>query len=175
MIQGKHITLRLLRDVAECKTLVGEYNQLAQRAPMDHTEIKSAATLLKQFAVDGLWGDRAGTLVIADQDDLMVGTIGFTTRSDFELEIGYRVLKTQNRGKGYGSEALALFSAYLFATKPIRRLRIQTASDNIGSQRVAEKCGFKREGVLRQAYFYRGRVCDFLIYGLLRDECQEFP
>ncbi len=174
MIQGRGITLRLVHDIEECKKVVDEYNDLLQRSETDHTEIKSSITLLKQFSEDGLWGDKTGMLLITARQDIVVGTIHFATLSDFELEVGYRVYKTKHRGKGYVSEALSVFSAYLFATKSIRRLRLQIASENIASQKVAEKCGFKREGVLRQAYFYRGRICDNVIYGLLRNEAPIF-
>jgi len=37
-----------------------------------------------------------------------------------------------------------------------------------------EKCGCQKEGVLRQAYYYRGRRVDFVIYGMLRAEAPDF-
>ncbi len=172
MINGKRINLRLVGTIEECQAFIEAYNDLSERAASDHTEIKSVTTLQTQFSQDGLWSDQAGTLLITNKDDVIIGSIGFTSLSPFELEIGYRLFKQADHGKGYVSEALSLFSAYLFTTKPIHRLRIQTANSNIGSQKVAEKCGFQREGILRQAYFYRGEMHDTIIYGLLRDECE---
>lgn len=172
MIHGKRINLRLVKSTDECQAFVDAYNDLSERSATDHTEIKSFTTLKAQFSQDGLWSDQAGTLLITNKEDRVIGSISFSRLSPFELEIGYRLLKQADHGKGYVSEALSLFSAYLFATKPIHRLRIQTASSNIGSQKVAEKCSFQREGILRQAYFYRGKMCDYLIYGLLRDACK---
>ncbi len=170
MLRGKRVNLRLVRDEKDCLKLIEAYNELSQRAQTDHTEIKPLNTLLKEFLADGLWGEENGTLLITNQDDNLIGDISFTKHSEFELEIGYRVFHRADRNQGYISEALPLFSSYLFETKPIRRLRIQTASNNAGSQKVAEKSGYKQEGVLRQAYFYRGSMCDFVIYGLLREE-----
>ena len=64
------------------------------------------------------------------------------------------------------------FSAYLFATIPcITRLKILTAVDNIGSRKLAEKCGYIQEGIMRNAYFYRRNLCDWVIYAMLREEC----
>ena len=171
MLKHTQVTLRLVQDEDDCRRLIAAYNDLSERAQTDHTEIKSLNTLLKDFRNDGLWGDDHGTLLITTPDDEIIGSLTFTRISEFELEIGYRLFRQSDRNQGYVSEALPLFSAYLFETKPIRRLRVQAASDNIGSQKVAEKSGFKREGVLRQAYFYRGRMCDSVIYGLLREEC----
>ena len=170
MIRGERVNLRLLRDIEECKAFINAYNDLAERTERDHTELKSTTTFLEQFTQDGLWSDNAGTLLITKKQDDIVGSINFNRLSSFELEVGYRLLRHRDRGQGYVTEALSLFSAYLFATKPIQRLRIQTASNNIGSRKVAEKCGFLQEGVLRQAYFYRGEMCDNIVYGLLRNE-----
>ncbi len=49
----------------------------------------------------------------------------------------------------------------------------ETAENNIASCKLAEKCGFKREGVLRNAYFYRGSICNWVVYSLLKDEVKK--
>jgi RimJ/RimL family protein N-acetyltransferase len=170
MLKGQRLKLRLISDIEECRALLVAYNDVSQRAATDHTEIKSWTTLRERFVANGLWDAERGTLLITTLEDHMIGEISFTQRSTWELEIGYRIFVPDNRGQGYLSEALPLFSAYLFATRPIGRLRIQTAHDNVGSRRVAEKSGYRQEGVLRRAYFYRGRWCDGVIYGLLREE-----
>ena len=71
------------------------------------------------------------------------------------------------------TKSLRLFSSYLFETIPlITRLSLFTAENNISSRKLAEKCGYKQEGILRDAYFYRGNICNWVIYSLLRDECK---
>lgn len=174
MIQGQKITLRLLRDEADCHIMATALNNLSERGAEDHTELKSPAHIIRRFHEDNFWGEKRGKLLITTKDDQIVGSIGFLQIGDFDLNIGYRLYHHKNRRQGIMSEALPLFAAYLFATKPIHRLRLQIAADNTGSRRLAEKSGFIQEGVLRQAYFYRGRFVDFVIYGLLRAECQDF-
>jgi RimJ/RimL family protein N-acetyltransferase len=170
MLKGKKTILRMFRDEEDCHKLLEAYNNIAQRAETDHTEMKHPQTLLKRFHENGLWGDESGSLLITDESDTIVGSIDFTKRSEFELEVGYRIYQKAHRRKGYVGEALPLLSAYLFETKPITRLRIQIAADNIGSRKVAEQSGYKEEGILRKAHFYRGKLCDFVIYGMLREE-----
>jgi [ribosomal protein S5]-alanine N-acetyltransferase len=174
MLKLKRIRLRLIKDKEECRKMIDAYNNVSERAETDHTEVKQVQSVLREFEKDGLWGENRGTMLITNEEDEIIGNISFTKCSEFELEMGYRLFHRENRGKGYVSEALPYFSAYLFETKPINRLRLQTASDNVGSQRVAEKSGYKQEGVLRKAYFYRGKICDVVIYGLLREECTPF-
>jgi RimJ/RimL family protein N-acetyltransferase len=170
MLPGKTINLRLVKDEAECHTLLLLYNNLAERAGTDHTELKHPQTLLKFFRDNGLWGKERGTLVITSKDDDVLGDISFVTVSEFELEVGYRLYSSEHRGRGIMSEALPLFSAYLFDTKPIARLTLFTSDNNVGSWRVAEKSGYQLEGTKRNAYFFRGQFHDFVMYSLLRDE-----
>jgi RimJ/RimL family protein N-acetyltransferase len=56
----------------------------------------------------------------------------------------------------------------------LARLWLQIEPENVASQRVAERCGFVREGRLRSHFEgrYGGRV-DVLIYGLLPGELNE--
>lgn len=84
-------------------------------------------------------------------------------------EIGYAVIPTE-RGKGYATEAATLIVDYLFLTKNIVRVQADANTDNRASQRVLEKAGFTREGVLRQVYFEQGAWRDAVLYSILRDE-----
>ena len=69
------------------------------------------------------------------------------------------------------SKAVKIFSAYLFELKPIHRLQLNCLKGNTGSRRVAEKCGYKLDGVMREVSFHRGEYCDLELFSLLRSEC----
>ena len=172
MIRGQRIRLRQVRSEAECSAWVAAHNELSDRAPADHLELISLPTVIRRFREDGLWGKERGTLFLETCDDRIVGLISFHRTSEFECEIGYRIFRAEDRGQGFMREALPLFSAYLFATmSTLTRLRIMTAAGNEPSCHLAEAGGYTREGVLRKATFYRGRVVDWVAYGLLREEC----
>jgi RimJ/RimL family protein N-acetyltransferase len=70
------------------------------------------------------------------------------------------------------TEAVSLLVTYLFLTKKINRLQIVVPPLNAASRRVAEKCGFKLEGVMRGVYFLNGMHQDVEIYALLRNEAK---
>ena len=53
------------------------------------------------------------------------------------------------RGRGLAVEALGLVTEWAFRDFGIVRVQLVTHLDNERSQRVAERCGFRREGVLR--------------------------
>jgi len=65
---------------------------------------------------------------------------------------------------------LSLLTKYLFSAKKINRLQLTVIVGNTASKRVAEKCGFKLEGVMRGAIFHHGENKDLEMYSLLRDE-----
>ena len=89
-----------------------------------------------------------------------------------QLEIGYSLLPSE-RGKGYCSEAVKIMVDYLFLSKDTGRIQAQTDHRNIASQKVLEKGGFKKEGILRRSIFIRGEWRDAYVYSILREEWKE--
>ena len=88
------------------------------------------------------------------------------------LEIGYVLIPTE-RGKGYCTEAVELMVDYLFLSKDIVRIQAVTHVDNKASQKVLDKVGFKKEGILRKSVFMMGVWADFYILSILREEWKE--
>jgi len=86
------------------------------------------------------------------------------------LEIGYILFDLQRRRQGIMTEALSLFTDYLFQSTKIHRVQLIIADGNIASEKVAQKCGFTYEGTARQAVFQRGIHRDMKLYSLLREE-----
>ncbi len=173
MLEGRKINLRLMtkEDVEE---FVRQENIYKERGEFLPPIFHSLAERMKRFdEKKGWWDENEGALVMETKQGEMLGIIGFFTR-DLHLsgyELGYGILKKQNRGRGYVSEALRILSAYLFELKPIPRIYLLTHSENAPSRRVAEKCGFTLEGTLRKAAFVRGAYADLVCYSLLREDC----
>jgi len=105
-------------------------------------------------------------------DDACVGGIGYLRRTDVErhsAEVGYWLGK-EFWGRGIATTALSLFVAHVFETSDLIRLDATVFDTNPASARVLEKCGFRREGILRRAVVKDGRVLDSYLYSLLRDD-----
>lgn len=73
-------------------------------------------------------------------------------------------------GKGYGSEAVRLRTAYAFTETPLQKLQSEVFFDNIGSRRCLEKAGYKQFGVARRHIFRNGAWHDMWLADILRDE-----
>ena len=171
MIRGQKIHLRTVRE-ADFERLFELWSDVANRGDYYPLKLPSQVDFRKRFQEHGLWEDTAGTLLIW-ADEQIVGAIAFFSAMYYSgFEIGYIMFDTASRNKGYMTEALALLVKFLLATKKINRLQLTIIPGNVGSKRVAEKCGFQLEGVMRGAIFHRGTHLDLEMYSLLRDEAQ---
>ncbi|MGX2997091.1 GNAT family N-acetyltransferase [Streptomyces sp. JNUCC 64] len=71
------------------------------------------------------------------------------------------------RGKGYGTDVVAVMCHYGFAVRGLHRLQIETLADNAAMLGAAERNGFVREGVLRSSAWVLGEFLDEVLLGLL--------
>ncbi|MFJ6080358.1 GNAT family N-acetyltransferase [Streptomyces sp. NPDC092369] len=79
-------------------------------------------------------------------------------------------LRPSARGKGYGTDVVAVLCHYGFVVRGLRRLQIETLADNEAMLRAAERNGFVREGVLRSSAWVMGEFLDEVLLGLLVQE-----
>ena len=164
MLEGPNVILRLFTedDLDEFLKLENTCAEMGEFAPID---LRSPAAFRKHFSETGGWDDKLGRMLITDKSDRLLGHIMFIKEPSFQsgYEVGFIIFRRENRGKGYTTEALRIFSAYLFEVKPIPRLQLSTHTDNAAARRVAEKCGYKLEGTLRQMFFTRGAYVDYVL------------
>lgn len=87
--------------------------------------------------------------------------------------VGIGIAKIENRGKGYGAEAIRLILGYAFDNIGMERVTASTLEINIPCQKAFEKLGFVLEGRARKAFYFRGKRYDYLHYSLLAHEWRE--
>jgi RimJ/RimL family protein N-acetyltransferase len=104
----------------------------------------------------------------------VVGGIGMGVNShEYRGTIGYWIAAPA-RGQGICTRALRILSRYGLDELALQRLELITDPDNVASQRVAEKVGFQREGVLRAHLRHPdGRIRDSVMFSLLPGELRE--
>ena len=81
------------------------------------------------------------------------------------FEIGYWV-RRRFEGKGYVTEAAHAIARFTFEALGAKRVEIHTDDLNERSWRVAERLGFRLEGVLRNECREAGRLRDTRIYAV---------
>ena len=115
-------------------------------------------------------GRRAGTreafAIVEDGSFLGLALAVQIHREDQQVELGYVVAPAARR-RGVATEGLRLLTEW--ALRDLGALRVELWIDvvNEASKRVAERCGYVREGVLRSIHFKQGRRHDFEIWSRL--------
>ncbi|XP_074319110.1 uncharacterized protein LOC141656077 [Silene latifolia] len=85
-------------------------------------------------------------------------------------ELGY-VLGSQFWGKGIATWAVKMVVSTIFEERPeLERVEALVDVENVGSQKVLEKVGFVREGVLRKYVVQKGRTRDMVMFSFLRTD-----
>lgn len=74
------------------------------------------------------------------------------------------------RGAGLMPEALGAVLRFGFAQAGFNRICAEVLAGNAASVRVLEKCGFRREGILRRRYRKDGCFVDAWLYAVLSSE-----
>lgn len=107
------------------------------------------------------------------EDDL-IGTCGYYlwNREARKAAIGYD-LEPEYWGQGIMTEALAEMIRFGFKEMDLNRIQVSIEPSNERSLRLVQRLGFKREGVLRDNYFFKGVYQDDVMFSLLRREWDE--
>ena len=121
---------------------------------------------------DESWTDGAGApfAIVDAATGRLLGGIGirWTDRVNQVGEVGYWA-RQDARGQGLTTRALRLLADWALDAAGCERLLLRADTENVPSQRVAERAGFVREGVERSARFSprQGRRVHFVVYSRL--------
>jgi RimJ/RimL family protein N-acetyltransferase len=133
----------------------------------------------RRWELDGYLGAETSALAAVLPDGTVAGLVSWTARNRGGppgccYEIGMALLP-EHRGRGLGTAAQRLLVGYLLSYTTAHRLEAMTNVANIAEQKVLERLGFQREGVLRGIVFGRGGWQDNVMYSLLRHELAATP
>jgi RimJ/RimL family protein N-acetyltransferase len=104
------------------------------------------------------------------ESSVVVGSIGMSVNDSGTGHTGYWC-RRETRGRGLVPDALRALCRHAFDDLGLARMELITDPDNAASQRVAEKVGFQREGVLRSHLPHPdGRRRDSVMFSLLPGE-----
>lgn len=125
---------------------------------------------LIESAEDGWARVRYGALAIADaSSDKLLGAIGLRPVEGHRASIGYWVVPAE-RGRSVAPDAVRLLGQWALIRLSLRRLELYHFVGNDASGRVAQKVGFRREGILRAYAIVRGEPRDCVMYSLLASD-----
>ena len=162
------VTLRAWRDsdapeIVECLNGDPEIAKWLDQVPQPYTKADARAYVRgigeQAFAVtDASTGRVLGSIGIRWSESRDVGEIGYWARSDV-------------RGRGVTTRALRIAARFALENGAAR-VQLRADVENVSSRRVAQKAGFRLEGVLRSAHWNARlrRRQDWALYSLLPGE-----
>lgn len=176
-LESERLTLQRFtrRDATSLDEAIREsltdLNQWLPWARMDYTA--SDTTAFIRESIQAWREERAWDYSIKSKEDSRthVGNISFWTVSKLGkiAEIGYWVRSTET-SRGVCTEAVQLLLDEVFNSLGYHKIVLRVAVGNDPSDRVAQKLGFTREGVLREELLIRGNWVDHTLWSLLDRE-----
>ncbi len=177
------VTLRLPRvcDMASwIHTRTHSYNYLQQWEPMwanDH--LTSAGFMMQHDFAHAQYNDKKMLilLIIDNATQKVIGGCEAVRFMDWPIQsamAGYWIAQAV-RGRGYMPEALHAMCNMLHYVAGLHRVEAAVLSTNTASQRVLQKVGFVREGMMREFAEINGKWCDHDYYGLVLSQLPAFP
>ncbi len=176
-LRGPRVTLRPLaeRDLAPYAAAFARDPDLGPAAgsEVDPTE-ESLQERLGAAPVGAAEGRFIELVVTEGDDDRLAGIVilhSFDWRHE-RAEVGFW-MAPEFRGRGLATEAVGLIVDWAFAELGMHRVEMITMTALPHCERVvalAERLGFRPEGVMRERNFERGRRLDALMLAVLRDD-----
>lgn len=109
---------------------------------------------------------------VIEVDGKPVGTIGLLSidQKNQKAEYYIAVGEVAYKGRGVAKEASRLILEYGFNVLKLNRIYLYTESKNVTAQKLFEKVGFIKEGLIRSDIISHGKYADRYVYGVLREE-----
>jgi RimJ/RimL family protein N-acetyltransferase len=127
------------------------FTRIPDPAPPDF-----ARTWLAAYEAGRGDGSREAFAIVDDGGTFLgVAVVPRIDRESKTAELGY-VVAPAARGRGVAAEALRQLTAWALSELGMLRVELMISVENGASKRVAERCGYVREGVLRSLYFKQG-------------------
>ena len=164
------VVLRQIREGDRAVVLETMRDPLVQRwlnmpaVPVD----RDFDSLLRMIRDSRRSGTRYDYAVTENGIDRAVGSVIASKRHRANWEIAY-LAGEGGRGRGLITRGVMLLCDVLL-DQGVERLELRTHPGNEASQRVAERCGFQREGTERKSIWLHGSRADALVWSRLPED-----
>lgn len=174
-LKGRRVYLRPVRE-ADAGQWYKWFNDEAVTFYMDkHRFPNTVEKQLEYFRqISKSTSDIQLAVIYAKKDEL-IGTVGLhqidyiNSNADISVVIGEK----RYWRRGLGREAVSLVVRHAFNNLNLHKLTAGMSADNLGSFRLFQSLGFKKEALLREQLFLRGEYKDIIRLGLLKKDFRE--
>lgn len=115
---------------------------------------------------------RDRTFVIETKEGRPIGNIGLIGMDyrNRKTDIGIMIGEKDAWDHGYGTDSMMVALRYLFEELNLNRIGLYVDVHNYRALRCYEKCGFFKEGIVRQYRYMDGRYIDSVQMSILRQD-----
>ena len=172
---GDRVTLRAYRD-DEASILVSTWADAEWFAPRGTGPRELKERVRERIRRSG--GFTEGVVILAiEAEGRLVGEV--QARQPVNglppgvFELGIELFEDADRRRGLGADAIVSITRHLFADEGAHRVQLTTDVDNAAMRRVAERLGFRCEGVLRSFMPGPDGPRDYVMYAITRLDHEE--
>jgi RimJ/RimL family protein N-acetyltransferase len=174
-VAGERVTLRAYHD-DEAPILVSTWADAEWFAPKGTGPRELAERVRERIRRSGSFSDGVEVLAI-EAEGRLVGEV--QARQPINglppgvFELGIELFEQGDRGRGLGADAIASITRHLFADEGAHRVQLTTDVENAAMRRVAERLGFRFEGVMRSFMPGPGGPRDHAMYAITKQDRDE--
>jgi RimJ/RimL family protein N-acetyltransferase len=124
---------------------------------------------------DYLKSGKSRIFAIEDENGSHIGNIGLHNidNENRSTSLGIVVGERSRWGMGYGSDALVTVLRYAFRELGMHKVSLRVFHNNERAIKSYKRCGFKKEGVMREQVFKDGKFHNLFIMSILDREFKE--
>ena len=175
ILKGKNILLRApkLKDKKD-RLEGGVHKEIKRMFGGDHRNIKP----LTNEDVESWYESRhkriesAYRAWVIDLNGKCIGIVALEhyNKNNRNAQLSIGMFSPENCGKGYGTEAINLVLEYAFKKLKLHRISLIVLAYNKRAIACYKKCGFKKEGVIRDSAYIAGKWEDDILMGILNSD-----
>ena len=172
VLDGGDIVLREitefdLNDLAECITDAEMYKYWGDNMTTLERNVTSYYKRFLERTPDEKRNSVYWGIALKETDKI----IGQIIQNNRMAHVGYRITRAY-WGNGYATAALRTVTEFCFKQTELKRMWTDVDVRNPASAKVLEKCGFTREGHVRDGKMGR-TYCDYYIYGFVKADMKK--
>ncbi|WHE08261.1 GNAT family protein [Thermoanaerobacterium thermosaccharolyticum] len=110
--------------------------------------------------------------IIYNETNEYIGNVSYNNVDwkNRHCEIAIMIGEEKYRNRGLGTEALVTLLDFIFNELNLYRVELKVYDFNERAIRCYEKCGFKKEGLLREVVYKHGRYINEWVMSIVKDE-----
>ena len=108
--------------------------------------------------------------MVIEYNNIPVGVIGIINVQNKKGEYYITLGETEYKRKGISYEATNLVLDYAFKKLHLEKVWLCVDEENIAARNLYEKVGFAQEKLLKEDMFFKGKMINRCMYGILREK-----